>query len=57
MKWATRKKGLLEVMVRAVVSLYDVEKTRARVGSGYSEEFEVKLVNLKDLCYRRYCLQ
>ena len=39
-----RKKGLSEVMVRAVMSLYDGAKTRVRVGSAYSEEFEVKVV-------------
>ena len=38
-----RKKGLSEVMVRAVMSLYDGAKTRARVRSAYSEEFEVKI--------------
>ena len=43
MKWAMRKKGLAEVMVRAVLSLYDGAKTRVRVGSAYLEEFEVKV--------------
>ena len=37
-----RKKELSEVMVWAAMSLYDVAKTRVRVGSAYSEEFEVK---------------
>ena len=37
-----RKKGLSEVMVREVMSLYDGTKTRVR-GSAYSEEFEVKV--------------
>ena len=37
-----RKKNLSEVMVRAVMSLYDGAKTRVKVGSTYSEEFEVK---------------
>ena len=40
MEWAMRKK---EVIVRAVMSLYDGAKTRVRVGSAYSEEFEVKV--------------
>ena len=57
MEWAKRKKGLSEVMVRAVMSLYDCTKTRVRVGSAHSEEFEVKLVYIKDLCCRHYCLQ
>ena len=43
MKWAMRKKGLSEVMVRAVMSLYDGANTRVRVGSAYSEEFKVKV--------------
>ena len=38
-----RKKGLSEVMVRAVMSLYDSAKTRVRVGSAYSEELGVKV--------------
>ena len=38
-----RKKGLSEVIVRAVMSLYDGAKTRMRVGSAYSEELEVKV--------------
>ena len=42
MEWAMRKKGLSEVMVRAVKSLYDGAKTRVRMGSAYSEEFVVK---------------
>ena len=43
MEWAKRKKGLAEVMVRAVLSLHDGAKTRVWVGSAYSEEFEVKV--------------
>ena len=43
MEWAIRKKDLSEVMVRAVMSLYDGAKTRVRVGSAYSEEFKVKV--------------
>ena len=43
MELAMRKKGLSEVIVRAVMSLYDGAKTRVRVGSAYSEEFEVKV--------------
>ena len=43
MEWAMRKKGLLEVIVRAAMSLYDGAKTRMRVGSACSEEFKVKV--------------
>ena len=38
-----RKKGLSEVMVWAVMRLHDGAKIRVRVGSAYSEEFEVKV--------------
>ena len=31
MEWAMRKKGLSEVMIRALMSLYDDAKTRVRV--------------------------
>ena len=41
MEWAVRKKGLSEVIVRAIMSLYEGAKTRAKVVSSYSEEFEV----------------
>ena len=37
------KKGLLEVMVRAVTSLYDGAKTGVKVRSAYLEEFEEKV--------------
>ena len=43
MERAMRKKGLSEVMVRAVMSLYDSAKTRVRVGCAYSGKFEVKV--------------
>ena len=43
MEWVMRKKGLSEVMARAVMSLYDGAKTILRVRSAYSEEFEVKV--------------
>ena len=43
MEWAMRKKCLSEVIVRAVMSLYDGAKTRVSVGSAYSEEFEVNV--------------
>ena len=38
-----RKKGILEVFVRSVTSLYEGAKTRVRVDSELSEEFEVKV--------------
>ena len=39
MEWAMRKKSLLEVIVRAIMSLYHGAKTEVRVGSESSEEF------------------
>ena len=38
-----KKKGLSEVMVQAIMSLYDGAKTRMRVGSALSEKFKVKV--------------
>ena len=35
MQWAMRKKGLSEVMVRVVMSLYDGAKTRVIMGFAY----------------------
>ena len=43
LEWAMRKRGIPEVMVRAVMSLYEGAKTRVRVGLELSEEFEVKV--------------
>ena len=38
-----KKMGLLEVMVQALMSLYDGAKTIVGVGSMYSEKFKVKV--------------
>ena len=43
MEWAMRKKGLLEVIIRAVMNLYNWAKTKVRVGSELSEEFLVQV--------------
>ena len=43
MEWALRKKGLAEVLVQAVMSLYEGSSTKVRVGSGTSEEFGVRV--------------
>jgi len=37
------KKGLPEIMVKAIMSLYEGVKTKIRVESGQSEEFFVKV--------------
>ena len=43
LEWAMKNKGIPEVMVRAVMSLYEGPKTRVRVGLELSKEFEVKV--------------
>ena len=43
MEWAMRNKGLSDVMVRAIMSLYNGAKTSVRVRSAYSEKFEAKV--------------
>ena len=43
MEWALRKKGLAEVLVQAVMSLYEGSRTKVRVGSRTSEEFGVRV--------------
>ena len=43
MEWALRKKSLPEVLVKAVMSLYEGSRTKVRVGSGLSEEFGVRV--------------
>ena len=40
---AMRKRGIPEVIVRAVMSLYEGAKARVRVGLKFSKEFEVKV--------------
>ena len=51
MEWAMRKKGLLEVIVRAVMSLYHGAKTKVRVDLSHLKNSWYKLVYIKDLCY------
>ena len=36
LEWAMRKKGIPDVFIRSVMSLYKVTKTRVRVDSGLS---------------------
>ena len=42
MEWAMRKKGLPEILVKAVMSLYEGAETKVRVRSSLSEEVSVK---------------
>ena len=50
-----RKKGLSEIIVRAVMSLYHGSKTKVQVGCELSEEFlvQVDVGYIKDLCCRQ----
>ena len=41
LEWAMRKKGIPQVLVRLVMSLYEGAKTRVIVDCELSEEFEV----------------
>ena len=41
MQWALRKKGLPEILVKALMSLYKGLKTKVKVGSEFSEELYV----------------
>ena len=43
LEWAMRKKGIPEVLVRSVMSLYERAKTRVRVDSEMSDELEIKV--------------
>ena len=43
MEWAIRKKRLAEVLVQAVMSLYECSRTKVRVGSRTSEKFGVRV--------------
>ena len=44
LEWTMRKKGIPEVLVLSVISLHEGAKTKVRVDSMLSEEFEVKAV-------------
>ena len=41
MEWAMRRKGIPEALVKAMMSLYKGANTKVKVGTHYSEEFEV----------------
>ena len=57
MEWAMKKRGLPEMIVRAVMSLYEGAMTRIRVGSQLSEEFGVKVGYIRDQCCHHWYLQ
>ena len=54
---AMRKKGIPEVFVRSVMSLYEGAKTRFRVLSELSYEFMLMFGSTKDLCNQLFFLQ
>ena len=39
MQWVLRKKGLPEILVKAVISLHEGSKMKVKVGSKFSKEF------------------
>ena len=43
MEWVLRKKGLAEVLVQAVMSVYEGSSMKVIVGSGTSEEFGLRV--------------
>ena len=43
MEWALKKKGILEALVRAVMSLCKGAKTKVKVGTYLYEKFEVNM--------------
>ena len=43
MEWALKKKGSVEVLVQAVMSLYEGSRTKVRVELGTSDEFGVRV--------------
>ena len=49
LEWAMRKKGIPEVSVRSVMSVYEGTMTRVRVDSEMTDEYEGKLECIKDM--------
>ena len=50
LEWAMWKKEILEVLVRSVMSVYERAKTRVRIDSELSEEFQVKVWDAPWIC-------
>ena len=57
LKLAMKKKGIPEVLVRSVMSLFEGAKIRVRVDSELSVEFELKVGCPKDLCCHNFLMQ
>ena len=55
MQWELKKKGLPDILVKAVMSLSEGTMTKVKVGFDVSEEFMKWLVYIRDLfshlCY------
>ena len=43
LEWALRRRGVPEVMVKAVMSMYEEVTIKIKVGTGFSNEFPVKV--------------
>jgi len=56
MEWAMRKKELPEVIVKAVMSLYEGARRESELNPGYRKNFLWKLEYTKDQCYYHCCL-
>ena len=50
-----RKKGILEVLVRSVMSLYEGAKIRIRLDSELLAEFKVSCEDVPSLCAVTFC--
>ena len=56
-EWAMRKKKVPEVIVKAVMSLYNGAKTNVKMGSGVSNKFSVNDVLCTCQCCHHCCLR
>ena len=56
-EWAMRKKKVPEVIVKAVMSLYNGAKTNVKMGSGVSNKFSVNDVLCTRQCCHHCCLR
>ena len=57
MEWAIRKNGIPEVLVKSVMSLYMGARTRVRLDSELSEEFEVNVGMHNESVLVAHCVQ
>ena len=55
-EWTMRKKGLPEILVKAVMSLYKEAELKVGVGSGLLEKFSVKVGVHQGSVYCLCCL-